>query len=105
MTITTEKAERLVERLAHDAEAPQAARYQPYTDRAMRNAAAALRSLATERDALQARVTKLETALQFIKDAPEEDRKPNWNNMGSYEAGLRYCAAFARAALTGGKDE
>lgn len=58
-----------------------------------------------EATALQARVTKLETALQFIKDAPEEDRKPNWNNMGSYEAGLRYCAAFARAALEGKKDE
>ena len=63
MTITTKEAERLAERLAHDAEAPQAARYQPYTDRAMRNAAAALRSLATERDALQARVAELEEAL------------------------------------------
>jgi len=50
-------------------------------------------------------VAKLETALAFIKDAPDEERKPNWNNMGSYEAGLRYCAAFANAALTGGKDE
>ena len=58
-----------------------------------------------EATALQKRVAKLETALQFIKDAPDEERKPNWNNMGSYEAGLRYCAAFARAALTGGKDE
>ena len=55
--------------------------------------------------ALQARVAKLETALQFIKDAPDEERKPNWNNMGSYEAGLRYCAAFANAALEGKKDE
>jgi hypothetical protein len=54
---------------------------------------------------LQKRVAKLETALAFIKDAPDEERKPNWNNMGSYEAGLRYCAAFANAALTGGKDE
>ena len=61
--------------------------------------------LRAERDALQARVAKLKTALQFIKDAPEPDRKPNLNNMSSYEAGLRYCAAFARAALTGGKDE
>ena len=58
-----------------------------------------------EATALQARVAELETALQFIKDAPEEDCKPNWNNMGSYEAGLRYCAAFARAALEGKKDE
>ena len=53
MTITTKEAERLAERLAHDAEAPQSARYQPYTDHAMRNAAAALRSLAAERDALK----------------------------------------------------
>ena len=58
-----------------------------------------------EATALQARVAKLETALQFIKDAPDEERKPNWNNMGSYEAGLRYCAAFANAALEGKKDE
>ena len=54
-----------------------------------------------EATALQKRVAELETALQFIKDAPA----PNWNNMGSYEAGLRYCAGFARAALEGGKDE
>ncbi len=52
MTITTEKAQRLVERLTHEAEAPQEARYQPYTDHAMRDAAAAIRSLAAERDAL-----------------------------------------------------
>jgi len=54
MTITTEEAERLAERLSNDAEAPQSARYQPYTDHAMCNAAAALRSLAAERDALRA---------------------------------------------------
>ena len=56
---------------------------------------------AAEITRLRARVAELETALQFIKDAPA----PNWNNMGSYEAGLRYCAGFARAALEGGKDE
>ena len=56
-------------------------------------------------EALQKRVAELETALQFIKDAPDEEREPNFDNMGSYEAGLRYSAAFARAALTGGKDE
>ena len=67
--------------------------------------AATIARLWAKREALQARVAKLETALQFIKDAPDEERKPNWNNMGSYEAGLRYCAAFANAALTGGKDE
>jgi hypothetical protein len=71
--------------------------------RADRNAAEHAREQA-KREALQKRVAELETALQFIKDAPDEDRKPNFNNMGSYEAGLRYCAAFARAAL-GGKDE
>ena len=54
MTITTEETERLAERLSNDAEAPQSARYQPYTDHAMCNAAAALRSLAAERDALRA---------------------------------------------------
>jgi hypothetical protein len=59
MTITTEEAERLAQRLANDAEAPQTARYQPYTDHAMINAAAALRSLAAERDALQAEVERL----------------------------------------------
>ena len=64
MTITTEEAQRLAERVAHDAEAPQAARYQPYTDHAMRDAAAALRSFAAERDALQARVAELEGALK-----------------------------------------
>ena len=67
--------------------------------------AATIARLWAKREALQARVAKLETALQFIKDAPDEERKPNWNNMGSYEAGLRYCAAFARAALEGKKDE
>ncbi len=72
--------------------------------RADRNAAEYAREQA-KREALQKRVAKLETALAFIKDAPDEERKPNWNNMGSYEAGLRYCAAFANAALTGGKDE
>jgi hypothetical protein len=55
--------------------------------------------------ALQSRVAELETALQFIKDAPDEERKPNFDNMGSYEAGLRYCAAFASAALTEGKKD
>ena len=146
MTTSTEEAQRLAERLAHDAEAPQSARYQPYTDHAMQNAAIALRSLAAERDALQAekvnlqddlssaererahqhgradrnaakyareqgkrealqkRVAELETALQFIKDAPDEERKPNFDNMGSYESGLRYCAAFAGAALEGKKE-
>jgi len=54
---------------------------------------------------LRARVAELETALQFIKDAPDEERKPNFDNMGSYEAGLRYCAAFASAALTEGKKD
>ena len=54
MSITTEETERLAERLSNDAEAPQSARYQPYTDHAMCNAAAALRSLAAERDALRA---------------------------------------------------
>ncbi len=58
-----------------------------------------------EATALQSRVAELETALQFIKDAPDEERKPNFDNMGSYEAGLRYCAAFASAALTEGKKD
>ena len=65
MTITTEEAERLAERLANDADAPNAARYQPYTDSAMRNASAALRSFATERDALQAEKARLRQALDF----------------------------------------
>jgi hypothetical protein len=52
--ITTEEAERLAERLANDSDAPDGARYQPYTDSAMRNASAALRSIAAERDALRA---------------------------------------------------
>jgi hypothetical protein len=60
MTITTEEAERLAERLANDAEAPNAARYQPYTDSAMRNAATALRSLAAERDDLSKRINDAE---------------------------------------------
>jgi chromosome segregation ATPase len=63
MTVTTEEAQRLAVRLSLDAEAPQAARYQPYTDHAMRDAAAAIRSLAAERDALQKRVAELEEAL------------------------------------------
>ena len=67
--------------------------------------AATIARLWAKREALQKRVAELETALQFIKDAPDEERKPNFNNMGSYEAGLRYCAAFARAALKGKKDE
>ena len=62
MTITTEEAERLAERLAHDAEAPQSARYQPYTDHAMRDAATTIRSLAAERDALQADNARLQGA-------------------------------------------
>ena len=66
MTITTEEAERLAQRLANDAEAPQTARYQPYTDHAMRNAATALRSLAAERDALLARVAELKGVLRPI---------------------------------------
>lgn len=66
--------------------------------------AAEITRLRAERDALQARVAELEGALRFIKDAPDEDCKPNLNNMGSYEAGLRYCAAFARAALEGKKE-
>jgi chromosome segregation ATPase len=52
-TITTEKAERLADRLEKDAESPKGARYQPYTDRAMRDASTALRSLAAERDHLE----------------------------------------------------
>jgi hypothetical protein len=66
--------------------------------RADRNAAEYAREQG-KREALQKRVAKLETSLQFIKDAPDEERKPNFDNMGSYEAGLRYCAAFASAAL------
>ena len=54
MTITTEEAERLADRLEKDAESSKGARYQPYTDSAMRDASTALRSLAAERDALQA---------------------------------------------------
>lgn len=55
--------------------------------------------------ALEAHVTELEAALQFIKDAPDEEREPNSNNMGSFEAGVRYCAAVACRALTGGKKD
>ena len=143
MTITTEEAEWLAVLHEHDA-----MRFAPgMPGRELRqNTAAALRSLAAERDALQAekinlqddlssaererahqhgradrnaakyareqgkrealqkRVAELETALQFIKDAPDEERKPNFDNMGSYESGLRYCAAFAGAALEGKKE-
>jgi hypothetical protein len=70
MTITTEEAELLAERLANDAEAPQGARYQPYTDHAMRNAAAALQSLAAERDALRAENARLREALLFNYAGP-----------------------------------
>ena len=68
MTITTEEAERLAKRLANDAEAPQTARYQPYTDHAMRDAAAALRSLATERDALLAENARLREAIKMARE-------------------------------------
>jgi cell division protein FtsB len=67
MTITTEEAERLAQRLANDAEAPQTARYQPYTDSAMRNAAVTLRSLAAERDALRAENARLQDDVACLR--------------------------------------
>ena len=69
MNIATEEAERLAERLANDADAPKAARYQPYTDHAMRNASAALRSLAAERDALKAENEVMQAALRRINSS------------------------------------
>ena len=81
MTITTEEAQRLAARLSLDAEAQQAARYQPYTDHAMRDAAATIRSLAAERDAmkaenaiLQARITRLKIGASVAKDLIGEDK-------------------------------
>jgi hypothetical protein len=69
MSVTTEEAERLAERLAHDAEAPNGARYQPYTDSAMRNAAAALRSLAADRDALRQERDALQAENARLREA------------------------------------
>ena len=81
MTITTEEAERLATMLV------------PLSD-----VATALRSLAAERDALQARVAELEAALRGIIDYVEN-------------TGRDYCEWYhdtkemARAALEGKKDE
>lgn len=49
---TTEAVERLAQTLRDDADANERARYQPYTDGRMRDAAKMLRALAQERDAL-----------------------------------------------------
>ena len=112
MTITTEETERLAERLSNDAEAPQSARYQPYTDHAMCNAAVALRSLAAERDALQAENARLREALKkaakFIADqyeSPEaqamegeylaKEARPIWETI---------CNALAASVALGEKD-
>ena len=105
MNITTKEAERLAERLAHDAEAPQAARYQPYTDHAMRNAAAALRSLAAKREALQARVAELEGLLGLADSwitAALECKEWRWD-ADQHEAAT-HTRDEIRAAL-GGKKE
>jgi hypothetical protein len=81
MTITTEEAERLATMLV------------PLSD-----VATALRSLAAERDALQARVAELEAALRGIIDYVEN-------------TGRDYCEWYhdtkemARAAVEGKKDE
>jgi hypothetical protein len=77
MTITTEEAERMAQRLANDAEAPQGARYQPYTDSAMRNAAAALRSLAAERDALKDENARMKEVLERLARLGNE---PHYGN-------------------------
>jgi hypothetical protein len=71
---TAEAVERLVERLTADADAPDAARYQPYTDHAMRDAAATLRALLAERDRLEAEVASLRLTLggkTFSADVPD----------------------------------
>lgn len=106
MTITTEQAERLAERLAHDAEAPSGARYQPYTDHAMRNAAAALRALAAERDALQARVAELERlaglADSWITAALECE---DWHWDADQKEAATHTRDELRATMEGKKDE
>ena len=89
MTITTEEAELLAERLSNDAEAPQSARYQPYTDHAMCNAATALRSLAAERDALRA-----------SKDAAYEER----NRVVALLAAV-FPSVLARTAIEGWSED
>ena len=89
MTITTEAAERLAERLSNDAEAPQSARYQPYTDHAMCNAAAALRSLAAERDALKADLLAARNgAVAASENAGRmmEERNAAWQEMEGLKA-------------------
>ncbi len=78
MTITTEEAERL---------ATEYGGFWGLTD-----VAAALRSLAAERDALQARVAELDGALRDLM-LPQTP--------ASFAGSMR----VARAALTGGKDE
>jgi hypothetical protein len=52
--MSAEAVERLAEKLVADADAPDGARYQPYTDSRMRDAAVTLRALLAERDRLRA---------------------------------------------------
>ena len=59
-----EAVERLCERMLDDCNSPDAARYRPYTDGRMRDAAATLRALVQERDAALAAV---ETARRELR--------------------------------------